>query len=120
MKVMTSRKVVYSIVTPAHNEEGNIEKFVLRIVKTIERHKLDAEIIVVDDVSCDKTGEIADRLSDRYKMIRVIHRSSNNGPGNAERAGFAIAKGEWIITLDSDLSHRPEEIPVFIDKAIHG
>lgn len=110
----------YSIVVPAHNEEGNIEKFILRIVDTIKVHKISAEIIAVDDVSADKTGKILDKLSDKYSILRVIHRSSKNGPGNAERAGFAIAKGSWIVTLDSDLSHRPEEIPDFIKKAQKG
>lgn len=111
---------LYSIVIPAHNEEGNIEKFILRVVDAVKVNKLSAEIIAVDDVSSDKTGILLDRLSDKYKMLRVIHRSSHNGPGNAERAGFAVAKGQWIITLDSDLSHRPEEIPDFIKKAKSG
>lgn len=111
---------VYSIVIPAHNEEGNIEKFVLRIIHTIKTYNIPAEIIAVDDVSADKTGKILDKLSDKYPVIQVIHRMSKNGPGNAERAGFAVAKGKWIVTLDSDLSHRPEEIPDFIRKAQQG
>lgn len=113
-------KVVYSIVTPAHNEEGNIETFVLRILEVIRCEKLAAEIIVVDDVSQDRTGIIVDTLADKYPEISVIHRTSNNGPGNAERAGFAVAKGEWVVTLDSDLSHRPEEIPNFISQSKAG
>lgn len=110
----------YSIVTPAHNEEGNIQPFIQRIVDTVKKNNLSAEIIAVDDVSSDKTGKILDRMADAIKELRVIHRTSNNGPGNAERAGFAIARGKWIITLDSDLSHRPEEIPQFIAKAQEG
>lgn len=113
-------KPEFSIVIPAHNEEGNIEKFMLRVIDSIKAHKLSAEIIAVDDVSSDKTGIFLDRLSDKNRELRVIHRSSHNGPGNAERAGFAVAKGTWIITLDSDLSHRPEEIPDFIKKAKSG
>lgn len=116
----TPSKPLYSIVIPAHNEEGNIEKFMLRVVDSIKVNKLSAEIIAVDDVSSDKTGKLLDKLADKFKNLRVIHRSSNNGPGNAERAGFAVAKGAWIITLDSDLSHRPEEIPDFIKKAKSG
>lgn len=115
-----SLKPVYSIVIPAHNEEGNIEKFMRRVIETVKQNRLPAEIIAVDDVSSDNTGRLLDRLSDQYKMLRVIHRTSQNGPGNAERAGFAVARGEWIITLDSDLSHRPEEIPDFIKKAKSG
>lgn len=111
---------LYSIVIPAHNEEGNIEKFMLRVMDTIKKNTLSAEVIAVDDVSSDKTGILLDRLSDTYNMLRIIHRNSNNGPGNAERAGFAVSKGTWIITLDSDLSHRPEEIPNFIKKAKAG
>lgn len=110
----------YSIVTPAHNEEGNIEKFLLRIIGMIRANKLSAEIIAIDDVSSDNTGKIMDKLSDKFPILRIIHRASHNGPGNAERAGFAVAKGKWIITLDSDLSHRPEEIPGFISAAGKG
>ena len=110
----------YSIVVPAHNEEGNIKAFMERAMTTVRSNKLSAEIIAVDDVSSDRTGKILDALSDRYQLLRVIHRSSNNGPGNAERAGFAVARGTWVITLDSDLSHRPEEIPLFIKKANEG
>lgn len=110
----------YSIVTPAHNEEGNIQPFIQRIVDTVRTQKLSAEIIAIDDVSIDKTGKILDQMADRVKELRVIHRSSNNGPGNAERAGFAVARGKWIVTLDSDLSHRPEEIPNFIEKVKGG
>lgn len=110
----------YSIVTPAHNEEGNIQPFIQRIIDTVRKHKLSAEIIAIDDVSSDKTGKILDRMADRIKELRVIHRSSNNGPGNAERSGFAVARGTWIVTLDSDLSHRPEEIPDFIKKTKDG
>ncbi len=111
---------IYSIVAPAHNEEGNIEKFLLRIIETVKKEKLSAEIITINDVSSDQTGLIMDKLADKFPQIRVIHRAANNGPGNAERAGFAVAKGEWIITLDSDLSHRPEEITDFIAAAKKG
>ena len=111
---------IFSIVIPAHNEEGNIEKFMLRVIDTIKKNKLSAEIIAVDDVSKDKTGKLLDKLSDKYKELKVIHRTSQNGPGNAERAGFAVSKGDWIVTLDSDLSHRPEEIPDFIKKSKSG
>lgn len=111
---------LYSIVTPAHNESGNIEKFLLRIIDMIRANKLSAEIIAVDDVSSDDTGKIMDKLADKFSILRIIHRFSNNGPGNAERAGFAVARGKWIITLDSDLSHRPEEIPNFIAAAKKG
>ena len=115
-----SKNPEYSIVIPAHNEEGNILPFVTRIIKMATSSRLSYEIIAIDDVSSDNTGKIMDRLSDKFPQIRVIHRYANNGPGNAERAGFAIARGKWIITLDSDLSHRPEEIPDFIAAADKG
>lgn len=115
-----NHQVEISIVTPAHNEAGNIEKFTTRILQTIASNKLDAEIILINDVSQDKTGQIMDRLADKYSVIRVVHRQRDNGPGNAERAGFAVARGKWIVTLDSDLSHRPEEIPEFIRKTKQG
>ncbi|MBI5356988.1 glycosyltransferase [Candidatus Collierbacteria bacterium] len=115
-----SKNPEYSIVIPAHNEEGNILPFVARIVKMATANRLSYEVIAIDDVSSDNTGKLLDKLSDKFPQIRVIHRFSKNGPGNAERAGFAVARGKWIITLDSDLSHRPEEIPDFIAAANKG
>ncbi len=115
-----TKDIKYSIVIPAHNEEGNILSFMSRIIKMAEINRLSYEIIAIDDVSSDNTGKILDHLSDKFPQIKVIHRFSKNGPGNAERAGFAVARGKWIITLDSDLSHRPEEIPDFIAAANKG
>ena len=115
-----TKDIEYSIVTPAHNEEGNILSFISRIIKMAVSNQLSYEIIAIDDVSSDNTGKILDKLSDEFPQIKVIHRYSNNGPGNAERAGFAVARGKWIITMDTDLSHRPEEIPDFISAANKG
>lgn len=114
------RKIDYSIVIPAHNEEKNIEGFVGAVAAVVKKLKLSAEIIVVNDASHDSTGKILDKIAKRKKLVSVIHRDSKPGPGNAERAGFKVSKGKWVITLDSDFSHDPKEIPAFIKKAKDG
>jgi glycosyltransferase involved in cell wall biosynthesis len=87
---------------PAYNEEENIEKTVLKAQNFLSKYALKYEIIIVDDGSTDKTGEIADRLAKKDSHIRVIHHSPNKGYGEALKSGFYNAKYDWIVTTDSD------------------
>jgi len=91
-----------SVFFPAYNEEENIEKTVRRAQNFLSKYATKYEIIIVDDGSTDKTGEIADRLAEKDSHIRVIHHSPNKGYGEALKSGFYNAKYGWIVTTDSD------------------
>ncbi len=91
-----------SVFFPAYNEEENIEKTVRRAQNFLSKYATKYEIIIVDDGSTDKTGEIADRLAEKDSHIRVIHHSPNKGYGEALKSGFYNAKYDWIVTTDSD------------------
>ena len=86
---------------PAYNEEGAIS----RAIADIRAHVLallpDAEIVVVDDGSKDKTGGILDALAREEPRLRVLHKP-NGGHGSAVIAGADIARGEWLFFIDSD------------------
>ena len=80
-----------SIVTPVHNEQGNISKLLDDLIK-LKRRLKNFEIIVVDDNSSDKTGLIAHYYSKKYKNIKVLHRSKDvNGMGAALKDGTKAA-----------------------------
>ena len=103
---MPEKKLLLSVVVPAFNEENTIGDIISRLKVTIQKMDFDSEIIVIDDFSSDRTSEIA-----RDQKIKVYSLRRHMGKGYALRVGFIKAKGEIIATIDSDGSHRPEELP---------
>ena len=92
----------YSIVVPVYNVKPYIRECVDTLIKQIKESDVDAEIILVDDGSTDGSEHICDDYEEaNHEYIRVIHKS-NGGLLSARRAGFAVAKGEYIINCDSD------------------
>ena len=91
-----------SVVMPAYNEEGNLGIAVEKAVKVLDDIADKYEIIIVDDGSRDKTGEIAEVLSKKHKNVRVIHHKVNKGYGVSQKTGFSNARFEWITLVPSD------------------
>ena len=93
-----------SAVLPAFNEEDNIEKATTQMANVLRTLKLrDWEVIIVDDGSVDRTGEIADRLvAADPDHLRVFHHSPNLGYAQALRTGFTSARHQLIFYTDSD------------------
>lgn len=106
---------VISVVIPAYNEEKSIGEVLSKTISVMESMKVPYEIIVVDDGSTDKTRQIASK----YK-VTVLSNGRNIGKGYALRKGFRQAKGRIIVTLDSDGSHDPREIPKLIEPLYNG
>jgi dolichol-phosphate mannosyltransferase len=78
------------------------------------------DMLVVDDSSPDGTGQLADELAAQNPFLQVLHRSEKNGLGRAYCAGFARAlqQGyEFIMEMDGDFSHNPDDIPRFVEAA---
>lgn len=107
-----------SIIIPLFNERDNVLQYpadLFPVVDAIARECGESfEYLMVDDGSSDDTlgriTEIARQRSD----ITVLHHEKNSGMGTAIRTGIAQAKGELIITMDSDLTFRPQDIPKLI------
>jgi glycosyltransferase involved in cell wall biosynthesis len=96
-----------TVVIPARNEEETLPQVLADLNKTIsELPKYDFEVICVDDGSTDATAHIA-----RSFGARVVENPRKPGKGMALRAGFEAAKGDILVMMDADYSHRPEEIP---------
>jgi len=91
-----------SVFLPSHNEEGNVERVVAAFSAVLPRITQDYEIIVVDDGSRDRTGEIADRLASADPHLRVIHHERNRGYGGAVISGIAAASRPWVLLCDGD------------------
>jgi len=101
---------------PAYNEEKNIKTTVIKAAKILPQIATKWEIIVVNDGSKDKTGEIVEGLIKKNKNIRMITHTPNRGYGAALKSGFYNASYEWIAFTDSDGQFDFSEITNFIRK----
>lgn len=105
-----------SVFFPCVNEEGNLEETVRKAIGFLQRLKLEYEIIIVNDGSTDKTGQIADKLAGQNPNIKVIHHPKNLGYGEALKSGFYNAKFDTIVYTDGDRQFDFSEVTKFIDK----
>lgn len=104
-----------SVFLPAYNEEASIEKTVKNVTDSLKKNLPVWELIVVDDGSKDKTGEIVDRLADKDKRISAIHHHPNRGYGAALKSGLYACQYPWIAFIDSDGQFDFSEITRFLD-----
>ncbi|MBN1883994.1 MAG: glycosyltransferase family 2 protein [Candidatus Krumholzibacteriota bacterium] len=109
-----------SIVIPAFNEQQNIAALYSRLVGVIEKTGRSYEIIYVDDGSSDGTMRELQKLYDADPHVKVVEFQRNFGKSYAYSAGFALATGDIVITMDADLQDDPEEIPLFLEKMEEG
>lgn len=100
-----------SIFFPCYNEEENVERVTLAALAAAPAFADDFEIIIVNDGSRDRTGEIADRLAARHPNVRAVHNNPNRGYGGALQRGFREARKNWIFYTDGDGQFDFNEIP---------
>lgn len=91
-----------SVVLPAFNEQPNIERVVRDVDRYLQSSGLDYEIVVVNDGSRDRTGEIVDRLAQDIPRVRPCHHPQNRGYGAALRTGFTAATKRFVFYMDGD------------------
>jgi glycosyltransferase involved in cell wall biosynthesis len=91
-----------SLVIPPFNEEANIEFVVRDALTTLPAFADDFEIIVVNDGSQDKTGEIVARLASADDRVRPVHHPRNRGYGAALTSGFRVSRGDFVMFMDAD------------------
>jgi dolichol-phosphate mannosyltransferase len=107
--------LLLTIMIPAFNEEKTIEANIKTVSRFLDQYEKNSEILIVDDGSTDSTHRILSKLVKTNKRVRVLNHQKNMGIGAALRTGLRNAKGDIIITMDSDLSYPPEDIPKVID-----
>jgi glycosyltransferase involved in cell wall biosynthesis len=99
-----------SVVFPMWNEEDYIHRAVAGVRQGLAKATDDHEIIIVDDASTDRTGELADELARADPRIKVIHHDKNRKLGATLRTGYAVATKELVLYSDADLPFDFEEL----------
>ncbi|MDR2202816.1 MAG: glycosyltransferase family 2 protein [Nitrososphaerota archaeon] len=112
---MSHKQMLVSIVIPLYNEGQTIGNVIERVQATMNLMDLKYEIIVVDDHSCDDSLIVARRYPVRLYSLLV-----HVGKGMGLRTGFAKAIGNLVVTIDSDGSHLPEELPKLLYPVLNG
>jgi undecaprenyl-phosphate 4-deoxy-4-formamido-L-arabinose transferase len=112
-----------SVVIPLYNEEQNIELLLTRLLKTLDTYRdiYNYEIVLVNDGSQDQSFVLLKKFYDHNPdKIAILNFRSNFGQHISILAGFGIAQGDIIVTLDGDLQNPPEEIPNLLEKFREG
>ena len=109
-----------SLVIPLLDEEGSLEELHSWIVEIMESNDYSYELIFIDDGSNDNSWNIIRSLSLKNKNVRGIKFLKNFGKSQALHAGFDIAKGDVVITMDADLQDSPAEIPEMYNLIKHN
>ncbi len=110
----------YSIVVPFHNEEENVTVLYARLKQVMEQVGASFELVLVDDGSSDRTYKLLEEIAAVDSRVLVVKLRRNFGQTSALAAGFDHASGEFIMAMDGDLQHDPNDIPAFLEKLDEG
>jgi glycosyltransferase involved in cell wall biosynthesis len=116
----SSSGIAISVVIPLFNEEASVSPLYVRLTQVLTGLDQPYEIIFVDDGSKDRTPEVLNEIHESDSRVKVVTLRRNFGQTPALKAGFDVACGNIIISMDGDLQHDPEEIPAFIAKLEEG
>lgn len=109
-----------SIVVPVFNEQENVKVFYQAVCKYMKTVDYPFELIFVDDGSTDGTAAILDKLIQQDTRVRALLLARNFGHQIALTCGLDYAKGDAVITMDGDMQHPPEMLPLLISKWEEG
>jgi dolichol-phosphate mannosyltransferase len=104
------------VIVPTYNERENLPAMPGRFAKL----PAPVDLLIVDGNSTDGTGQLADELSAKFPWLHVLHEKEKNGLGRAYCAAFKWALErdyEFIMEMDGDFSHNPDDIPRFLEAA---
>lgn len=103
---------LYSVVVPVYNSEHTLEELYTRLNDMFENTMHEPfELILVDDSSHDGSFAVMEKLRAQDRRVKIVQMSRNFGQPAAVLCGCSMAKGDFVITMDDDLQHPPEEIP---------
>ncbi len=109
-----------SIVIPAYNEESRLSPTLDRVLNFVRQRAWDAEVIVVDDGSRDRTTDIVRDYAQSDGIVRLIQNPGNRGKGYSVRSGVLNARGKIVLFSDADLSSPIEEAPKLLEALENG
>ena len=111
-----------SIVAPVFNESATLKEFLERLIKTTTtlEPRYQFEFVLVDDGSVDGSLTLAKSLVSIEPRLRVVELRRNYGQTAALQAGLAAARGQIVVSMDSDLQHFPEDLPLLLESIEQG
>lgn len=118
-----SGEMEISVVIPVYGSENILEELVSRLVETLESTTsigCNYQIIFVCDNSPDESWRVISELSKDFDQVNGVLLRMNAGQHNALMAGFGVASGKYIITMDDDLQHDPSDIPLLLNSVKNG
>ncbi len=99
-----------TVFLPSHNEEGNVERVVASFLAELPKVAQRYEVVVVDDGSRDRTGEIADRMAAENPRVQAVHHAKNLGYGGAVNTGLRSGTQPFLLLCDGDGQFDPAEM----------
>lgn len=113
-----TRRPKVSVVVPAYNEEPIIEASLTTLAAYLNQlaDRFECEIVVVNDGSSDRTGELADAFASVYPAARVLHHAENFHLGQSLRYAFNTCTGDYVVCVDCDLSYAPPTIGSLLER----
>jgi glycosyltransferase involved in cell wall biosynthesis len=110
----------YSVVVTFHDQEDSVATLYSRLVTVMEETGHSYELVFVDDGSRDGTARLLEEIAQIDRRVIVVRLRRYFGLTSSLAAGFDHAEGEFVICMDSDLRHNPEDIPLFLEKLNQG
>ena len=114
------KQIAISVIIPVYNERDSLNELTQSLKDTLDAYGRNYELIFVDDGSKDGSFELLRDLMKTLRGIRIVKFQMNYGKSAALSTGFESARGEYIVTIDSDLQDDPNEIPGLLDKLAEG
>ena len=108
--------ILLSIVIPLHNEEENIPDLCAEVRSAFEKLEYSWELVLVDDGSTDRTRSLIEEEAERDRRLKLVPLEKRRGQSGALCAGFSVARGKFVGTLDGDLQNDPRDIPSMVEK----
>jgi glycosyltransferase involved in cell wall biosynthesis len=109
-----------SVVIPVFNKEASLHELIERLLLLFQSESREAEIILVNDGSADRSWEIIESLAEANACVRGLELMRNYGQHNALLCGIRVARYDVIVTMDDDLQNPPEEVPRLLRKLAEG
>lgn len=109
-----------SVVVPVYNSADTLDALAVRLSKVLPTFLNIFEVILVNDGSSDQSWKIITQLGEQYPWLRGINLMRNYGQHNATLCGVRSARYDIVVTMDDDLQHPPEEIPLLLQKLSEG
>jgi glycosyltransferase involved in cell wall biosynthesis len=110
-----NEQIEISVVVPVYNEEGNLPVLIPKLVDVLKGFGRSYEMVFVDDGSSDESRRILKEMASEHASLRILRFKENRGLSTALVAGMREARGEIIVTLDSDLQNDPADIPRLLE-----